>query len=70
MKSKEFYYIRTMRRSIIMLLLLPLVCSVALAQKTEIIFLNDVNSFKKVNQIKIENFRILGYLLNKYVIKI
>ena len=38
--------------------------SVMKAQKTEIIFLNDVNSFKKVNQIKIENFRILGYLLN------
>ena len=34
-------------------------------QKTEIIFLNDTNSFKKTNEIKIENFRILGDLLSK-----
>ena len=39
--------------------------SVMKAQKTEIIFLNDTNSFKKTNEIKIENFRILGDLLSK-----
>lgn len=38
--------------------------SVMKAQKTEIIFLNDTNNFKSPNQIKIENFRILGPLLN------
>ena len=39
--------------------------SVMKAQKTEIIFLNDMNSFKNPNEIKIENFRILGNLLSK-----
>ena len=39
--------------------------SVMKAQKTEIIFLNDMNSFKNPNEIKIENFRILGDLLSK-----
>ena len=39
--------------------------SVMKAQKTEIIFLNDMNSFKNPNEIRIENFRILGDLLSK-----
>ena len=39
--------------------------SVMKAQKTEIIFLNDTNSFKNPNEIKIENFRILGDLLSE-----
>ena len=33
-------------------------------QKTEIIYINDNNSFKNQNEIKIENFRILGDLLS------
>ena len=34
------------------------------AQKTEIIYINDTNSFKNPSEIKIENFRILGDLLS------
>ena len=39
--------------------------SVMKAQKTELVFLNDTNSFKEPNKIKIENFRILGSLIDK-----
>ena len=39
--------------------------SVMKAQKTELVFLNDTNSFKEQNKIKIENFRILGSLIDK-----
>lgn len=39
--------------------------SVMKAQRTELVFLNDTNSFKEPNKIKIENFRILGSLINK-----
>ena len=38
--------------------------SVMKAQKTELVFLNDINSFKEPSQIRIENFRILGSLIN------
>ena len=41
------------------------IISVMKAQKTELVFLNDTNSFKEPNKIKIENFRILGSLINK-----
>ena len=41
------------------------IISVMKAQKTELVFLNDTNSFKDPSKIKIENFRILGSLINK-----
>ena len=34
------------------------------AQKTEIVYLNDSNDFKNLKEIKIENFRILGSIIN------
>ena len=38
--------------------------SVMKAHKTEIVYLNDDNSLNNLSQIKIENFRILGSLIN------
>ena len=46
------------------------VISIMNTQKTEIVFLNDSNSFSKIKELKIENFRILGSLINSYYGKI
>ena len=46
------------------------VISVMNTQKTEIVFLNENNSFNNLKELKIENFRILGSLINSYYGKI